>query len=336
MIKTKIAIVGAGPAGSICAITLQKAGVECLLIDKAEFPRDKLCGGGLQPHAWKLLESILPDFKYEYRTLSQLKMSYNGELKGTYSLKDPMRIVQRKVFDSQLVQEYIKLGGKMLHENLHTVEEHPEGMLLNMRSGDTVVCQHLIGADGANSRVRKFLQPDFRSDILCLEQYEPIRPNQEPELLIDFSTEYDNGYYYEFPASNYIAVGYGDNHTRIETFRKHLKAHGYPERQILGAMITISQDYPHHDRITLVGDAGGWTDNLTAEGIHYAIATGYNAAQAIIQNVPFSQVNAAIERKKRHKLRDAKYFYTPIGMWLVRHALSHKKVIELLLNRYFG
>ena len=41
-----VVIIGAGPAGSVCAYLLKKAGVDCLLVDRATFPRDKLCGGG--------------------------------------------------------------------------------------------------------------------------------------------------------------------------------------------------------------------------------------------------------------------------------------------------
>lgn len=336
MIKTNIAIVGAGPAGSICAIMLQKAGVECLLIDKSEFPRDKLCGGGLQPHAWQMLESILPDFKYEYRTLMKLKLCYDGKPMGDYLFKQPIRIVKRKDFDNLLVKEYIRLGGKMLNETVYTVEEHPEGMQINTRSGETIICNHIIGADGSNSRVRKFLQPDFHSDILCLEQYEPITPNSNPDLMLDISPKYDNGYYFEFPTTDFIAVGYGDKSTSMETFRKILSSRGYEERQVRGAMITISQDYPHHDRITLIGDAGGWVDDVTSEGIHYAIATGYNAAQAIIKGVPFSTVNAEIIRKKRHKKREAKFFYSSFGMFATKLCLHSKCLTEWLLNKYLG
>lgn len=334
MIRTNIAIVGAGPAGSICAIMLQRAGVECLLIDKAEFPRDKLCGGGLPSHAWKMLETILPDFKYEYRLMSDVTICYDTKPMGKYSLKRPLRIVKRKDFDHLLVQEYLRLGGKMLHETVYTVEEISDGMQINMRSGETVICNHIVGADGSNSRVRKFLQPDFHSDVLCLEQYEPYAPGREPELLLDVSPKYNSGYYYEFPTTDYVAVGYGDYKTSIETFRQILSAHKFKERKILGAMITISQDYPQHNRVTLIGDAGGWVDNVTFEGLHYAIATGHNAAQAIINGVPFSTVNKEIEKKKKHKKFEASVAYTRFGMWAIKNILRSKKITEWILNKY--
>lgn len=335
MITTPIAIVGAGPAGSICAINLNKAGCDCLLIDRAEFPREKLCGGGLLPHAWQLLERIMPDLEYDYLTVPGIRLLFEGKRVNDYSLRQPVRVVNRRDFDNTLVQRYLQMGGQMITETLHTIEEQPDGLLLTMRSGEQVKCRQLIGADGSNSRVRHFLQPSFNNGILCVEQYEPLPAEVEPLITIELSRKFDNGYYYEFPNRQHNAVGYGHRATTVDEFRQLLLAHGYEEKQIRGAMISIHQDYPHHPRITLIGDAGGFADDVVYEGLYYAIATGYNCAEAIITGRPFEEVNATLQAKKDRKKKQAAFFYNPRSMRVVRHLVRCRWVTEWLLNRYF-
>lgn len=336
MIQTNIAIVGAGPAGSICAIMLQRAGIDCLLIDRATFPRDKLCGGGLTPRAWKLLDRVMPDFKYDYLPVQDLRACFEGQYKTTCHLSQPIRIVKRQDFDHLLVQEYLRLGGKMLKETLGTVSELEDGLLLRMRSGEEVKCIHLVGADGANSQARRFLQPDFHADVLCLEQYEPRDKSKTPVITLGLSRQFDRGYYYEFPNTEFVAVGYGDHRTTVEEYRKVIQSYGFGLRKERGAMITVSQDYPEHPRVTLVGDAGGWIDDMSYEGIYYALATGYNASQAIIKGLPFAEVNAEIVRKKRHKVRECRLVYSKLGLRLMKLALGCRPLSNRLLNKYMG
>ena len=64
--ETTVVIIGAGPAGSTCANLLKEAGVACVLVDFQQFPREKVCGGGLTPKAWHLLDNLMPDLNYNY------------------------------------------------------------------------------------------------------------------------------------------------------------------------------------------------------------------------------------------------------------------------------
>ncbi len=79
MEKTKVLIAGAGPAGSTCGLLLRKKGIDCIVVDRAVFPRDKICGGGLTPRSYKLLGQLLPEFKYDYNSVHRLKLMIEGE-----------------------------------------------------------------------------------------------------------------------------------------------------------------------------------------------------------------------------------------------------------------
>ena len=79
MKETDVVIIGAGPAGSVCGNLLKEAGVDCVLVDFQKFPRDKVCGGGLTPKAWHLLEEMMPDLKYAYNPIRQVRMLIDGK-----------------------------------------------------------------------------------------------------------------------------------------------------------------------------------------------------------------------------------------------------------------
>ena len=107
MKHTDVLIVGAGPAGSVCGYLLKKAGIDCLLMDHATFPRDKICGGGLTPKAWHLLDRLLPGIRYDFNPVYHIRIDIGMKANCEFDVDEPIRIVQRKVFDHKLLQEYV-------------------------------------------------------------------------------------------------------------------------------------------------------------------------------------------------------------------------------------
>lgn len=73
-----------------------------------------------------------------------------------------------------------------------------------------------------------------------------------------------------------------------------------------------------HDRIILIGDAGGFANRLTFEGIYYAFLTACNAAEAISSGQPFAKVNRKVFAKKIKEKLEARIFYSNIGLGLLR------------------
>lgn len=170
MKHTDVLIVGAGPAGSVCGYLLKKAGIDCLLMDQATFPRDKICGGGLTPKAWHLLKRLIPELHYDFNPVTQIRL-FIDETCCDFTLSDPLRIVHRKTFDYALLKAYQDIGGEFMKGSFSQVEEHDGYLTVTLRSGEQVSCRYLVGADGSNSQVRRYLKPDTERGYLVFEQY---------------------------------------------------------------------------------------------------------------------------------------------------------------------
>ena len=140
MEKVKVLIIGAGPAGSTCALLLKKQNVDCLLIDRAVFPRDKICGGGLTPRSCQLLNSLLPTFHYDYNSVNRLKLLVEGKQVFDLHMKQELRIVKRREFDAQLLQEYQNSGGAFANDALDLIEEKDGQIIVTLKSGRQVAC----------------------------------------------------------------------------------------------------------------------------------------------------------------------------------------------------
>ena len=233
-----VLIVGAGPAGSVCAYLLQKAGISCLLIDRATFPRDKLCGGGLTPKCWKLLDELIPGFKYEYNSIRKIRLTVEENNHCDFESALELRLVKRKEFDNDLVELYKSVGGEFQQASFLRYDEQEDGSLVvTLKSGEQIACRYLVGADGSTSTVRHFLANNHDNGFLILEQYVEKSPDNAIEVTL--SKDYDlRGYYYRFPNSEFDAIGYGDESATIEKFREILKQKNIPETKLRRSLFT--------------------------------------------------------------------------------------------------
>ena len=287
-----------------------------MLADRAVFPRDKICGGGLTPRSYRLLGRLLPDFKYDYNSVHRLKLLIEGEQVLDFQMGHELRIVKRRQFDAQLLEEYRKGGGVFVNEALLHIEETGEDIVVTLKSGRQIACKYLVGADGANSRVRRYLNPKASHGILCMEQYGP--KSADNAVVGNLSRKYQQGYYYSFPNEACDVQGFGDGVTTPESYRRVLQEMGCPSLKALGAYIPQSIDYPIRDRIILIGDAGGFPNRLTFEGLYYAFLTASHAAEAIATGRSFAFVNRQVFANKKKEERAARLFYSNAGLTLLR------------------
>lgn len=313
----KTIIVGGGPAGITCGYCLVQNNQECLIIDRKIFPREKLCGGGLTAKAHILIDRIFEGIEYDYYSVREIEMYSNKKYVCSFSLDTELRTVARTDFDHVLLKKYQEIGGRVLTDSVVSVEEKENKIYVKLMSGTVFSCDYLVGADGANSVVRKYLQPNFDKGIICLEK--SVSDMSVRNMRVYFDKKFKNGYLYLFPNANGYVVGYGDKRTTIERFHKSLEEHNLmDDAKTKGAYIPMfdSLDYPFTKHILLIGDAGGYADSMTGEGIYFAVKSGENAALSIVNNSDFKTLNQQVIDVIRKRKKMSNLFFFPLVQML--------------------
>lgn len=293
----QVAIIGAGPAGATLAYELLQGGLAPVLIDKAAFPRAKVCGGGL---TIKALEFLPPDLgKILENEIRQVTLSYG--LQHTFTKTSPqplMYTVDRQRLDAALVDRVRRAGGEFRDgERVKQIMPGPDDTFIIATSTGSLKARVLVGADGARSLVAAStgLQP---VDVLHLGlQVEVpqslIRPGADDfnrTIYLDLGSM-PHGYAWGFPRDDLLVTGVGGllhqgaqlkdylarvlSHLGVADQRLPLAAHLIPHRIAPKAIV--------RGRVLLLGDAAGLTDFWTGEGICYALASAHLAARHILR-----------------------------------------------------
>ena len=329
-----VVVIGAGPAGTVSGCLLQRAGMSSIVVDFATFPREKVCGGGLTPRAWHLLAELLPELNYDYLPVRHVRLLMEGVVKCEIDANEELRIVRRIDFDYELLKHYQAMGGQFINDAFQSLEVQADGrVLVTLKSGEQLLCRHLIGADGANSRVRKQLLGDYKGNVLMMEQY--MEPG-DCAIDVNLSRTYGKGYYYRFPSQGRDVVGFGDERNTVARYKTMMTALGVAAEKHRGANIPVESVVSPYEQLILIGDAGGFPNKLTYEGIYYAMVTARNACQSIIEGKPFQETNRIVFEKKRREAWVTPLFYSRFGLWLVWLGAHSRWLIKTVFDRSVG
>lgn len=311
-----VAIVGAGPAGSSAATFLARAGARVTLLERARFPRDKVCGDGLTPRSVWMLEQLglIARGAGPPPGGQAITSVYLASPSGVV-VRAPMpahvfggksAVVPREVLDEQLVR-LATAAGATLCEGV-TVEGltlGERGVTVTLRSGERIDADVVLGCDGSPSVVRKLLgAPDFPDEDAAFAvrvYYEGLSLSHPDAYAIFWEGELLPAYGWIFPLPNGRAnVGVG-----LRTDRMRKAGSKLPElldrfcampraaAELAGGR-RVGRVRGHHlpfgtfarhlvwDRCLLLGDAAGFINPLTGEGIEFALESGMLAAEALI------------------------------------------------------
>ena len=298
-------IVGGGPAGSTCASILVKSGVHTLLLDRANFPRVKLCGGWLTKPIWDILGISPGEYTPRLWEFNRIHIHLHGK---KYTKKANAYFVRRYELDNFLLKR----------SNVQTIEGHNGRQIEKDSEGYWVIdnqfrAKYLIGAGGTHCPVARALFPK-PGNLQCgtqerefegnLEEIAACRAGEdgEPEILLHDDMK---GYSWNVPKGEWLNVGTGTliarevvpawNKARVffqgngtkgtiplssHSMLDKMKGHGY---------IFFNTDhlaFCQGDNVFLVGDALGLAQPMTGEGILPAVLSGKLCATAIAEGAP--------------------------------------------------
>jgi geranylgeranyl reductase family protein len=315
-------VVGAGPAGSTAAYLLAKSGLHVLVLDKKDFPRDKLCGGLLTRKTVRLLEDLFqtpPDFLTINGVISHRSTRYGVNLREKAcfrgNLEYPFYFIDRRVYDSHWLKMACNAGADFRSGD-KVISLDPSTNEVITGSGHSYSARVIIGADGATSRLQRLLSTAGHIKNLnksgLATTLELILSSDLAPMLPDYPVIYFGnirwGYAWCFPRKNYRILGIcGLNQKSGKYLRRgmtqfletvkistdhigSIRSHALP----YGNYLT----QPGSGSILLIGDAGGLADPLLGEGIYYAHKSGQLAASAIIQSYRNSQNALRIYRQQ--------------------------------------
>jgi geranylgeranyl reductase family protein len=283
-------VVGAGPAGSTAAYRLAKAGAAVLLLDRARFPRDKPCGGGVTGRAARLLPfSIEPVVEHVVAAVD-LRLRY-GKTLARGNTEPLVYMTQRKRLDHFLVQQAVEAGADFR-------DGTKVGAVAVRESGASVEgfeAQTVIAADGVNGVTARALGLGGNRVVgVALEgnlPYAKMDPRPfDGRLALELGVV-PGGYGWVFPKGDHANFGVGGWEAEGPRLREHLRrlceAHGVSSddlEELRGYRLPLREPRSTlaRGRGLVVGDAAGLIDPVSGDGMFEGFLSSQYAAEAVL------------------------------------------------------
>lgn len=292
MIYANVIIVGGGPAGSSCASELKKYGFDCLILDKQEFPRNKLCAGWIQQDVLDMVGVCEQDYPYSISEFHLFNVHLGSRL---IELKMKQYAIRRAEFDDWLLY---RANVRVKYHKVKKIRKDGDYYIVD----DQYYCNFLVGAGGTRCPVYKTFfkeltprKPELMIQTMADEIY---TGNEGGECHLWFFQNKFPGYLWFVPKKDgFVNAGLGG-------FNKKLKKKGIDlkhqwnwlmdELDQLGLadnknfnprghyyFLQHNADKIQHERAYITGDAASLATRDLGEGIGPAIKSGFLAAEAI-------------------------------------------------------
>ncbi|MGZ4550040.1 MAG: NAD(P)/FAD-dependent oxidoreductase [Blastococcus sp.] len=311
-----VVVVGGGPAGAACAAAARRAapGARVLVLDRAGFPRDKVCGDGIAPEALDVLAGLGFDpaaLTAGFPPVARLRLRSPGGTTVERAMHRPASVVPREVFDDRLLTATLATGARFRRHVVRSLAVHADHVEID----GVLTAGVVVGADGAESVVRRAvgIAPNRpRHLAIAIRGYAPEPAGHAGVQSLLTTAQRWPAYAWSFPLGDGRAnVGYGE-----------LVSGGATRAALLGGLdrllpgvepdglrahrLPLSTGRPRQPdgRVLLAGDAASLINPLTGEGIFYAVLSGALAGAAAVHGVGAGAAHRrALDRRLGRHLR---------------------------------
>ncbi len=318
-----VIVVGAGPAGMACAYSLLQSDLSILILEKKQFPRDKVCGDALSADVINQLKSFFPSVYQDFIRLPTSLPSYGvkffapNEDHIEIDIKKkkesaPGYICRRVDFDNFLFQKFIEVkreGISIIQGiDIHDIEKSRQGVEVKTDQG-TFSGKVIVGWDGTNGVVRKkFLGIGIEKKHHCAGIRAYVKNvhglSRKNSIELHFLKDTLPGYFWIFPLTDNTAnVGLGVLSKEVSERKINLREllieimeyHPVLSKRFknsdiegdikgFGLPLGSKKRVLSGDRFLLTGDAAGLIDPFTGEGIGNALRSGRYAAEHVLRS----------------------------------------------------
>lgn len=353
----EVVVVGGGIAGAVTAVHLAERGHDVLILDRAAFPRPKVCGEGLLPHGVTALREAGIEVPAAARPFAGIRWTMGEHTATGRFPREPGQGLRREELDAAV------LGRARRHRRIEVREGAavrgltpvPGGLELRV-GAERVRAQVVIGADGLHSQVRGWAGlegPIGRRRRYGVRQHFALAEGVADEPWVDVFVV-DGAELYVTPVGpgevNVAALCEHDTMARFkgrlaEGFAELVRASPLGERLVggrwLGDVAAVgpllrSARAVVADRVVLVGDAAGFVDGITGEGMSVALHSAALAADVVSSALRAGEPTAAAlrpyEERRRARVRDSERL-THLVLWGMRRRRIAERVVRSLARR---